>query len=356
VVNASSGVFKLTGLSGIDRLEAMKTIVIFLAAAIGGLVLTDGQALAGSPRPAAPAPATALAAGPEVMATVNGQPILMNDMYDLLLQNYGLGVAQQLIANELVRQECERRKIVVTDKDVQHQHEEALRVNFPTLEPKQREDALKKYLESPRPNGQKLNLKQWNFTMRRLAQLAKLAEPRIKITDDELLHAFNDNYGRKVVVRHIELASLAEAQEVLAKLEKGADFLQLVREKSRNVATAANGGLLMPISRATTGFPPAIKDAALSMTKVGQISPVVQAGEVFHVLKVDQIIAPQDVRFEDVKEKLRQQVHDVRLQSTQQEILMGLIAEAKKKGSVQFTNPTMKQVWQEAEKEDAAGE
>jgi parvulin-like peptidyl-prolyl isomerase len=333
-------------------------MAIFLAAAaaIGGLVLTDGQALAGSPRPAAPAPASAPAAGPEVMATVNGQPILMNDMYDLLLQNYGLGVAQQLIANELVRQECERRKIVVTDQDVRRQHEEALRVNFPTLDPKQREQALEKYLESARPNGQKLNRKQWDFTMRRLAQLAKLAEPRIKITDDELLQAFNDSYGRKVVVRHIELGSLRDAQDVLAKLEKGADFLQLVREKSRNATTVANGGLLMPISRATTGCPPAIKDAALSMTKVGQISPVVQAGEVFHVLKVDQIIAPQDVQFADVKEKLRQQVHDTRLQGAQGEILMSLIAEAKKKGTVKFTNATMRQVWQEAEKEDAPGE
>lgn len=338
----------------------MKTIAIFLVAAlIGGLaVFTGGQALAGAPHAAAatPAPATAPTAGAEVMATVNGQPIYMGDMYEHLLQNYGLGVAQQLIANELVRQECERRKIVVTDKDVQREQDEALRVNFPTLDPKMRQQALEKYLASPRPSGQKLNLKQWSFTMRRLAQLGKLAEPRVKITDDELQQAYNDTYGRKVVVRHIMLASLAEAQDVLAKLEKGADFLQLVRERSKNPTTVANGGLLMPISRATTGFPPAIKDAALSMTKVGQISPVIQAGEAFHVLKVDQIIAPQDVRFEDVKEKLRQQVHDVRLQAVQQEILMSLIAEAKKKGSVQFTNPIMKQVWQEAEREDAAGE
>ena len=329
----------------------MKTIAIVLAAVIGGLgAFTGGQVVA------APPPATAPAAPPEVMATVNGQPIYMNDMNDILLQNYGLGVAQQLIANELVRQECERQRIIVTDQDVQRQHEEALRVNFPTLDAGQREQALEKYLSSQRPNGQKINRKQWSFTMRRLAQLAKLAEPRIKIADEDLQQAFNDSYGRKVVVRHIMLATLTEAQDVLSKLEKGADFLQLVKEKSKNPATVANGGLLMPISRATTGFPPAIKDAALSMTKVGQISPVVQAGEVFHVLKVEQIVAPQDVRFEDVKGKLRQQVHDVRLQAIQQQILLDLIAEAKKKGTVNFTNPTLKQVWQDAAKEESAGE
>jgi parvulin-like peptidyl-prolyl isomerase len=328
--------FKLTALSEIDRLEAMKTIVIVLAAAvIGGMgVFTGGQSVAGLPPATAPAPA----ATPDVMATVNGKPISMTDIDEILLYSYGLPVAQQLIANELVRQECKKANFAVTDKDIQREHEKSLIQMWadPTMTAADRNRIFERFLINS-----KVTRKQWDFTMRRNAQLAKLAEPRIKIEDSDLRQAFNDTYGRKVVVRHIELASLRDAQDVLSRLEKGADFVQLVKEKSIHPATVIT---------------PAIKDAALAMTKVGQISPVVQAGEVFHVLKCDQIIEPQNVRFEDVKEKLRQQVHDSRLQGLQQQILMDLIAQARKKGSVTFVNPTLRQLWQEALKEEGGGE
>ncbi len=343
--------FKLTALREIDRLKAMKTIAIVLAALVGGLgALMGAQAVAGPPPATAPASAPA---APDVMATVNGRPISMSEINDILLYSYGLPVAQQLIANELVRQECEKSNVAVTDKDIQREHEKSLIQMWadPSMTAADRNKIFERFLITS-----KVTRKQWDFTMRRNAQLAKLAEPRIKIEDGDLRQAFNDTYGRKVIVRHIELATLGEAQNVLSKLEKGADFLQLVKEKSRNAATVANGGLLMPISRATTGFPPAMKDAALAMTKAGQISPVVQAGEVFHVLRCEQIIEPQNVRFEDVKDKLRQQVHDVSLQALQQQILMDLIEQAKKKGSVNFTNPTLRQLWQESLKEEGGGE
>ncbi len=278
------------------------------------------------------------------MATINGQPIYMADIREILLYSYGVPIAEQLIANELVRQECQRLKVSVSDKDVAAANDKALEQMFPTLDPPQRAKGLEETLV--RKN---VTRKQWDFTMRRNAQLAKLAEPFIKITEDDIQQAFGNAYDRKVVVRHIQLASLAEAQDVLDRLQKGADFLQLLKEKTKNPVTVANGGWLAPISQRSQ-CPPAIKDTALAMTKVGQISPVVQAGEVFHILKLEQIIPPQNVRIDDVREKLRQQIHDEQLNLLQQRILLKLIQDAKAKGAVKFANPVLRELWEEAEK------
>jgi parvulin-like peptidyl-prolyl isomerase len=325
----------------------MKTIAMVMLAAwmIGGLGV---RAQAGNPPAATSVPASQSA---DVMATVNGKPLYMNDIIDILLYSDGLPVAQQLVANELVRQECEKRNIAVTDKDIRREHEKSLVQMWsdPNMTASDRAKAFERFLTSS-----KVTRKQWDFTMRRNAQLAKLAESKIKIADEDIQQAFNDTFGRKVVVRHIMLGTLKEAQEVLGKIENGADFIQMVKDRSKNPATVANGGLLMPITRQTQGFPPAIKDTALSMTKVGQISPIVQAGEVFHILKCDQIIPPQNVRMEDVREKLRAQVYEFQLQKIQQDILMDLVNQARKKGSINFSNPTLRQLWQDASKEEGA--
>lgn len=299
------------------------------------LLVSCSLASAQSTAPAS-SPAALPAAG-EVMATVNGQPIYMNELNDILLYSYGITVAHQLVANELVEQECRQQKVSVTPQEVQQQHLSSLEQMFPEVESTQRQRAFEEYLI-----GKGVTQKQWDFTMRRLAQLAKLAEPRVNITDEDLQSYFGEMYGRRVVTRHIQMASLAEAQDVLAQLEKGGDFIALAQSKSIS-PTRANGGLLSPISATSREFPPAIKEAALALNKVGQLSTVIQAGTAFHLLKLEQIIPPQNVKFEDVKAKLQSQLHQSRIQMLQQRILLDLIREAQDKGSIQFINPVLKE-------------
>jgi len=292
-------------------------------------------------------PATATSkAGSQIMATVNGQPIYMDDLNEILLYSYGMPVAQQLVANELVRQEAQRKNVSVTDEEVKAEHERTLVQLFPEVtEPGQREKGFQEFLVR-----RSVTRKQWDFTMTRNALLARLAQPQIKITEADLRKAFGDLYGRRVVVRHIQVASVNQAQEVLDQLKAGADFAELAQKKSTS-PTRVNGGLMPTISSTTTEISPAIKEAALAMSEVGEISPAIQSGTAFHILRLEKILEPDKVKFEDVKDDLQTQVHLVKVQQLSQQLLMELIRKGQETGQIQYKNPVLQNLNEEAIKE-----
>jgi parvulin-like peptidyl-prolyl isomerase len=274
----------------------------------------------------------------EVMATVNGEPILMSVLHRNLVRDYGMQEAQQLIANELVRQQAAKEKISVSDSDVKAMHDRTLEQMFPSMPAAQRDSLLEQLLTQNR-----ISRGQWDSIMRRNALLAKLAEPKIRITEQDLQEAFGDAYGQKFVVRHIQTVSLAEAQRLRKELiSTKADFADAARKYSTN-PSAADGGLLPPISKDSKGVPPAIQQAAMAMKKVGEISEPVLAGTAYHLLYLEQIVPPQDVKFQDVKTKLEKNLRSRQIRILQQEMLAKMIREATEKGDIQYVNPVLKE-------------
>ena len=53
------------------------------------------------------------------MAYVNDQPIYLAELNRLLIHGYGMAVALQLFANELVRQHAERKNVTVSEADLE---------------------------------------------------------------------------------------------------------------------------------------------------------------------------------------------------------------------------------------------
>ena len=78
---------------------------------------------------------------------------------------------------------------------------------------------------------------------------------------------------------------------------------------SRNPRTAAAGGLLPKFSLATTNVPDNFKQAAFTLNE-GQVSDAVFADGAFHLIKLEQKLAPRAVKFEGVKESLRAKVRE----------------------------------------------
>ena len=163
----------------------------------------------------------------------------------------------------------------------------------------------------------------WRNTM-----LAKLVDPEVTLDDEELQEAFNAKYGRKAQVRHIQTASLTEAQEILKTLADGADFAELAKEKSVNPITAKNGGLLEPIGSGDKSVQPALKQAVLSLEEPGDLSEPIQVATAFHILRLERIIEPQDVKFEDVKNDLADELRMQKSQTLQNQLFGKLIREA----------------------------
>jgi len=284
---------------------------------------------------ASAAPDDGAAAGKDraVMAYVNGKPIYMETLQKLLLRSHGLKSANQLIGLELVRQAAEKANITITDRDVENEIDRKLKQAFgEVLAGEQRERMLKQLLTRfniPRP--------QWELSARMNAYLAKLAAPRITVSDTELRDEFGRQFDRKVVVSHIETATLIRAQQVLKDLEAGADFAKLAFKHSTN-PSGKNGGLLPPIGAKTEGVPRAIKQVALAMKSVGELSDPIQVGTTFHILKLEKIIPPQNARLADVKDKLDKDIRERKLRQLQPQILRELIGKTR----VEFADPILK--------------
>lgn len=301
----------------------------------------EAPTVTGDPAPAVPE------AGEQVAVLVNGQPVPVAKLNDLLLRAYGMEMARHLVASELVRQEADKQGVTVTDADVQAENDRTLQRLFGTVTaPKgdpaalkaaaaQREQLLAQLLEQ-----KKISPTQWQIAMRRSATMRKLAQKEATVTDQEVRDAFNSQFGQKVVVRHIQTATLTKAQEMLTRLygEK-ADFEELARLHSAH-PSAKDGGLLPPISRrgGDASIPPAIRQTALAMTKIGEYSDPIQTGTSFHILKLEQIIEPQSVKFEDAREPLRAALLERNVLVLQPIILQRLI----QKANIEYVHPVLK--------------
>jgi len=295
----------------------------------------------------APAPAPATKADEQIAVLVNGVPVPVAKLNDLLLRAYGMEIARHLVASELVRQEAEKQDVTVTDADVQAENDRTLQRLFGTVTtPKgdpaalkaaaaQREQLLAQLLEQ-----KKVSRTQWQIAMRRSATLRKLAQRDATVTDREVRDEFNNQFGQKVVVRHIQTATLTKAQEMLTRLygEK-ADFAELAQRHSAH-PSAKDGGLLPPISRrgGDVSIPPAIRQAALAMKKIGEYSDPIQTGTSFHILKLEKILDPQDVKFEDARDQLRAALLERNVLVLQPKILQRLI----QKANIEYVHPILK--------------
>jgi len=286
-----------------------------------------------APEPIVTAPSRPAQPGRAVMAYVNGEPVYMDQLNRLLISGYGLAVAQQLVANELVRQEAQRKGLAVTDAEVEAEYRRTVEGMFPTVaEANQRQRLLEQLLKK-----NNVSQEQWNLTMRRNTLLAKLADKQVQVAEEEVKEEFDRQYERKVKVQHIQTATLADAQKVLKDLANGAEFTALVNKYSLG-PTADKAGLLEPFGSRDSGTPPALRQVAMGMKKIGEISEPIQVGTAFHILKLLAIIEPENIKYEDVRARLAADVRKTKAVALQQDILQILI----RGGKLQYVDPILK--------------
>lgn len=295
---------------------------------------------ASSSRPAttaatAPAPATRPGDKGAVMATVNGQPVYMQELTDSLVRSHGLPLAQQFIATEIVRQEAKRQGLAVNDAEVQAENDRMMIEIFGThFDPQQRDGLLNQLLSQNH-----LSHEEWEMTVGRNALLRKLAESKVQITDDLLHDEFTEQYGRKIIVRHIEVGSIEAAQTILDKLNNRGDFVELAVKYSCN-PSGKNGGLLPAFGAVAPGLPPALREAANALKQVGDLAGPIAVGNGFHIIKLQEIQEAKNVKFEDVQDKCRQDLQNRLCRAMGQQILGDLFRQA----SIEIVDPILHNV------------
>lgn len=120
---------------------------------------------------------------------------------------------------------------------------------------------------------------------------------------------YNSNPGKFKVeenrtVRHILVEDEAEAKEIIASLNDGADFNELVQEKSTDTGSVANNGTIGPFTLADN-YVTEFKEAAFALGNVGDVTQEpVKTTYGYHIIILDNISPATTQTFEEVKDSL----------------------------------------------------
>jgi len=241
-----------------------------------------------------------------VIARLNGNPITFSQIQKPLIEGYGLNILLNVVQLQVAKNEVARAGLVISPEDIKVERDLTLAKMFTDAEKADYELLFKQFLEQ-----QHLSEAEFDLVLQTNAHLRKLAEPltRGKITEPALEEAFRQLYGETIQCRHIQLGNMQELVEAKRRLAEGQAFQKVAQDMSRNARTAALGGELPPFSRQAGGYPQAFKDAAFAL-KEGEVSDAVQAEGAFHLIKLEHRIAPKAVKFEDVKESIREDLNE----------------------------------------------
>jgi foldase protein PrsA len=248
-------------------------------------------------------PAVGDAADP-VLARVEQVTITQDQLLAPLIDAYGLDVLLKVVQLELARQDAAARGVRVTETDVETELQMTLRQLMPEGVAGEQDQILQQLLQQ-----QRVSRTEFDLVMRTNAHLRAIAMPIVnrQLNDETLRKAFNAMYGEKVRVRRISLDNLQEVAAVQKRLAAGEDFAKLAMQVSKDADTRPLGGELQPFTRNARGVGMAFIDAAFAL-QVGQVSEPVQDGGLYHLVKLEERIAPRTVKFEDVKDSVREEV------------------------------------------------
>ncbi len=321
-------------------------------------VIRLGQGAAAT-RPALPS-ATLPAPG-EPAFTLNGKKFTEGDLQDALsqmlggnrarmddtqfariLENSRRQVIDAMVRDELLRQEAEKHKITVTDKDVDQHLEKMVQqvlkdrsISREQLdqEMKQRaniglDEQIKKLKENP-------NLRKRLLQDKLGREMFKDAE----VSGEEIQQQYEQSrkYAAQVRASHILIranedepkekreAARKKAEEVLAEVKKpGADFAELAKKYS-DCPSKSRGGDLSFFPRHNAMVEPFA--AAAFALKPGEISDVVETVYGYHIIKTTETRPAKDL--EEVREEVKETLKTGKIQTEMQRHLQELVTQAK---------------------------
>ncbi|AZN40806.1 peptidylprolyl isomerase [Paenibacillus albus] len=233
--------------------------------------------------------------GKEAVGSVNGTAITKDQLYDAMAKVGGKQTLDNLIQDELVKQEADKKGIVIGDKEVEAEI-----------------DKIKK--QFPAESDFEAALQQAGMTLDDLKaqtpmqlRISKLVEPQVKVTDDDVKKYFDENKAtfdepEQVKASHILVATKEEADAIEKQLKDGGDFAAIAKEKSTDTGSKDAGGDLgyFTADKMDADF----AKAAFAL-KVGETSEPVKTQFGYHIIKVFDHKAGKKATFDEKKADIK---------------------------------------------------
>ncbi len=236
----------------------------------------------------------------EIVATVNGEKITRDELYQAMLVEGGREVLDRLITNRLVLQEGERLGITVTEEEIDAEIKNVINNNFFGM--------AEYFYQALEQYG--LTEKAVKDDLKTETVLRKIVQEQINITDEDAREYFMTNQEyfnipEQVEARHILVDTREEAGEVIQLLDNGKDFAELAREYSKDLVSADQGGNLGFFQRGE--MVSEFEEVAFGLA-INQRSDLVETIYGFHIIEVLDRRASQEVTFEEVKETVEEEM------------------------------------------------
>ena len=287
---------------------------------------------------------------PDVLATVNGQPVTRTD-FERLLKNMEAGrgpipaerrdevlraALDQLITYHVMKQEAAARKLAVADPDVDSQVA-AMRKQFPTEAEFSKALAARNTTVDQLKADARVDMVINKMMESELATTVAATEAEAKDFYDKNPDRFKQPEG--VRASHILIMANDKADEatkktarakidgLLKRVKAGEDFAALAKENSQD-GSASQGGDLGFFQRGR--MVPAFDQAAFAL-KPGEVSEVVTTEFGYHIIKLTEKKEASTVPFEQVKP----QVVEFLSNQKKQQRVDSFIQEAKKRAKIE---------------------
>jgi parvulin-like peptidyl-prolyl isomerase len=250
---------------------------------------------------------------PGVAATVNGKQIPMHQLAEECLKRHGKEVLEGEINRHVLTQELVRRKLEVTQTDIDKEIARAAEnYGFVKRDGSNQPD-IDKWMEHVMEQGAASPDLYIRDAVWPTMALKKLVAKKVSVTGEDLRKGFEANYGERVEVLAIVLGNQRDANKVF-EMARGAptdrEFGDLAEEYSIEPVSRANKGKVPPIRM--HGGQPTLEEAAFNL-KPGELSGIIVSGDRYILLRCLGRTKPIVQEFEDVKDELHKDIHEKKL-------------------------------------------
>lgn len=280
----------------------------------GAKTVSTAPRAAATPPAAEPESPPAEKSGASIVAMVNGSEITREELAKLCLWHFGTEVLESLVNKTLIAGHCQAKNISITPAEVDAEvNRMAERFGLPR-------DQWLKLLKQER----KITPEQYarDIIWPTLA-LRKLADKRLTVSQQELLEAYETQFGAAVKVRLIACTDPRKAERIHAQAVAHPDqFGDLAKQYSDDVNSASAKGLIQPIRRHLGDK--GLEEIAFGL-EPGQISPVVQVANQFVFVKCEEHLpAEKRALDEELTRVLTEAIRDKKLRLTANDLFREL--------------------------------
>jgi parvulin-like peptidyl-prolyl isomerase len=246
-----------------------------------------------------------------VAALINNLPVSLRDLAEMCIERHGEEVLEGTISRRLIKQECERKKVTVTEEEIDAEIANAAETML-KLRPDGSPDVQQWLALVTEQQAVTVDVYRRDAVWPSIA-LRKLVGSSVKITEEDLQKGFEANFGERVRCLAIVLDNHRRATEVwgLARANLTREYFGELAEKySVEAGSRALRGEVPPIQK--HGGQPVLEKVAFELAP-GDLSSITQVGQTFVILFCEGRTKPEPVNLAEVRDDIYKDVHEKKL-------------------------------------------